>query len=83
MVKARQDPTVWELLTARPTVRRAIRVGLIVGTILVTINQWEAVTGDAPFDVLKVMLTYMVPYCVSSYSAVMAHLEFRKVDTES
>ncbi|WP_262695508.1 nitrate/nitrite transporter NrtS [Kordiimonas aquimaris] len=82
MDKGDHDPSVWELLTARATVRRATRVGLIVGTVLVTINQWEAVSGDAPFDVLKVILTYMVPYCVSSYSAVMAYLEFNKPNTD-
>ena len=42
----------------------------MVGTLLVIINQWEAVVGEASLDWLKVLLTYCVPYLVSTYTSV-------------
>jgi hypothetical protein len=51
---------------------RAIGVALVVGTILFAINQLDAVLrGDLTLVlVAKVALTYLVPYCVSTYSAL-------------
>jgi len=53
---------------------RAIGVALVVGTILFAINQLDAVLrGElTPTLVAKVALTYLVPYCVSTYSALQA-----------
>lgn len=52
----------------------AVRIAIVVGTILVLINH-----GDAVFQMtltanqlLKILLTYLVPYCVSTYSSVKA-----------
>lgn len=52
--------------------RRWFFVAAIVGTLLNLINQWEAVLGEAVLDYPKLMLTYVVPYCVSSMSAWQA-----------
>jgi hypothetical protein len=51
---------------------RAVGVALVVGTILFAINQLDAVLrGELTFVLAaKVALTYLVPYCVSTYSAV-------------
>ena len=49
----------------------AIWIALIVGTILNLINQGDKIFGTEGVDVLKCILTYMVPYCVATYSAVM------------
>ncbi|MCK0069620.1 nitrate/nitrite transporter NrtS [Kordiimonas laminariae] len=62
----------WQFVFEKKTVKRALKVALVVGTILVTINQWQALTGDVPLDIIKVILTYIVPYCVSSYSTATA-----------
>lgn len=63
---------------ARSTIKRGLFVGSIVGTILCLINQWQAiVVGSEPIDWLKVVLTYMVPYCVSSYSTAASLRDFR------
>jgi len=52
--------------------RRAIILALIVGTILNCINQApEIMDGQSP-NFLKIGLTFMVPYCVSIYSAMAA-----------
>ena len=55
-------------------VRRSSRVALVVGTILVAINYGDRlISGElAAGDVVKMVLTYCVPYCVSTYAAVAA-----------
>ncbi len=57
-------------------VRRSAKVGAIVGTILVSINQGDAILGLREADDLlwKIPMTYMVPYLVSSYASVSAIL---------
>jgi len=62
------------IVLSRPVMRNALKVALIVGTVLVLINQ-----GDKIFslslsyaNILQIALTYLVPYCVSTYSAVKA-----------
>jgi len=50
--------------------KRSIITALIVGTILNIINQGTNIlAGESPMWT-KLLLTYMVPYCVSLYSAV-------------
>jgi hypothetical protein len=44
-------------------------VALIVGTALNLINQWDAVTSNQVINYRKAILTYCVPYLVSSFSA--------------
>ena len=59
-------------LTHRPLVRTAALTAVVVGTILTSINQGNVLLqGDfAPQLVWKVPLTYCVPYCVSTWSAL-------------
>jgi hypothetical protein len=56
------------------TVKRALGVAAVVGPILTLINQPEAVLGldFGPWVLTKIALTFLVPYCVSSYSSVRA-----------
>ncbi len=58
--------------TRREVVLRSLRVALVVGTILVAINYTDRwLRGDlTPFDVFKMALTFLVPYCVSTYACV-------------
>ncbi len=63
----------WLCVAARPdVVRRSIKVCLIVGTLLVLINYLDrAMNGDLSLtDLVKMLLTYAVPYCVSTYVSV-------------
>ena len=67
--------TTWlEVATRKEIVSRSLRVALIVGTILVAINQGDAlVTREfAPDLVWKIPLTYLVPFSVSTYASVGA-----------
>jgi hypothetical protein len=45
-------------------------VALIVGTILNLINQGDAIFGAMTINWTKIVLTYVVPYAVSTYGAV-------------
>src|SRR4249920_4005227 len=47
---------------------------LVVGTILNLINQGDALFGPGPINWVKVLLTYLVPYTVSTYGAVSYRL---------
>jgi hypothetical protein len=50
-----------------PYLARAIVVMIIVGSVLNLINQSEALFQGAPLNFAKLLLTYVVPFCVSTY----------------
>lgn len=52
--------------------KRSLIVCLIVGTVLNGINQGPEIVGGEEISVLKVFLTYLVPYCVATYGAISA-----------
>ena len=63
-----QNPAFLGAITHPATVRRALTVSLVVGTILLAINQLDVLlAGDVP-PIWKIILTYLTPYAVSSYS---------------
>ena len=53
-------------------VRCALKVAVVVGTILNLINQGDVVWGEAELNTFKAGLTYCVPFCVSLFGAHMA-----------
>ena len=63
-----------ELATSRSIVRRALMYGLVVGAILITINHGDVILrGEVEADrYLKMVLTMLVPYTVSTLSSVQA-----------
>lgn len=66
----------FDLAMRRDVVLRGLKVGTIVGTLLAAINQGDAIlAGELQSAVLwKVAMTYLVPYCVSTYAGVEAIL---------
>ena len=57
---------------APATVRMALRVSLVVGTLLNLINHFDILLG-APLGTttgVQMALTYVVPYCVSTHGQV-------------
>ncbi len=56
----------------RATLRRSALVALLVGSVLNLINQPDGVFGETPLDLVKVILTYLVPFCVATYGAYAA-----------
>lgn len=68
----------WLGLAFSPPVRkRALKVALLVGCILAVINYGDRlISGTFEFrDLIKIAMTFLVPYCVSTYSAVSAMQE--------
>lgn len=55
--------------------RRSFLIALVVGAVLNLINQGDALLAGKPVDWLKILLTFAVPYCVSTYGAVSYHLK--------
>ncbi|MEP2990329.1 MAG: nitrate/nitrite transporter NrtS [Parasphingorhabdus sp.] len=60
------------------TMKRGVRVAIIVGTILVAINQGDLLLDGTLPAAWKLILTYLVPYSVSSYSSAMFIVELSK-----
>jgi hypothetical protein len=65
---------IWRYAVSDGVPKRSFIVALIVGTILNLINQGDAVFTGMPIDITKLLLTYLVPYCVSTYGAVSYRL---------
>lgn len=62
----------FKLLTDIPSVLKALKVALFVGTILLLINnpQLFHFEKNAEIHSNRILLTYIVPFCVSLYSSV-------------
>lgn len=54
--------------------RCSLNVALVVGSILNLINQGDAVLGLSPISWPKLLLTFLVPYFVSTYGAVASRM---------
>lgn len=64
----------WQCALSTQVVRRALKMALVVGSILVAINYGDRILDGsmALRDFVKVGITYCVPFCVSVYSAASA-----------
>lgn len=51
--------------------RNAVRIALVVGTLLNLINQGEAILYGPGVSWPHLLLNYLVPYLVASYSATV------------
>jgi len=63
----------WLTLAASSSViLRSLKVAMVVGTILVFINHADVIfNGELTVShLIKIILTYCVPYCVSTYASV-------------
>ena len=71
----------WLQLARTPhIVHRALKYAVGVGTVLIVINHGDALLrGDISLvRVLRMILTVIVPYCVSTASSVGAIVEHKK-----
>ena len=63
-------PPLAQLMFGDGTPKKAFLTALVVGTILTAINHGDTIIlGEWP-PVLKMFLTYCVPYCVTTWGAV-------------
>lgn len=70
--------TLLETVCQRSIVQAAIKVAIVVGTILNLINQGGRLIEGQPLSWFHVGLNYLVPYCVSSYSAARNEMRRRE-----
>lgn len=68
------DKTWWDIALEREVIKRSLKTSLIVGSILAMINHGDALLAlDMPLDrVIKMVLTYAVPYLVSTSASIGA-----------
>ncbi|MDE0157739.1 MAG: nitrate/nitrite transporter NrtS [Gammaproteobacteria bacterium] len=63
----------WLSIAARrDVVISSLKVCVVVGTVLVLINYFDRILAGtlSDIDYFKILLTYCVPYCVSTYASV-------------
>jgi len=66
----------WTLTKNAGIVTRSLKVAAVVGTILVLINYGDHLGSLTDRDLFKIFLTYLVPYCVSTYACVRTAMEY-------
>lgn len=64
---------IWRLATSDGIPGRSLKVAIVVGTALNVINQYDALLGTSSINWYKLMLTFAMPYAVSTYGAVAVH----------
>lgn len=74
----------FQIARSRPVVTTAIKLALIVGTVLALINHGPSMMRFSLSieNILQILVTYLVPYSVSTYSAVAAVLNQEARDGE-
>jgi hypothetical protein len=61
---------LWRCAVSDGIPRRSLAAAAVVGTVLNLINQGDALFTGRSIDWTKLALTYLVPYCVTTYGAV-------------
>ena len=67
----------FQIATTRSVVWRALMCAVVVGTILISINHGPKIVCNEVTHVcvIQMLLTYCVPYAVSTFSSVQAILK--------
>lgn len=68
----------FELYFSAEQVKRSLIISFIVGSLLNLINQGNAIFSSAEVNLLNILLTYAVPYCVSTIAAGQSKAKFLK-----
>ncbi|MCT4613467.1 MAG: nitrate/nitrite transporter NrtS [Marinifilaceae bacterium] len=69
-----------KLIFSKQVVRTAFKLSLIVGTILGLINHGPDIFAHTLSDsqIIQIMVTYLIPYSVSTYSSVCSIRNYEK-----
>ena len=70
-------PSFLTVACSRKIVSNALRISLVVGTVLNLINQGASIMSWSGISWGHVLLNFLVPYCVASYSATKNELDKR------
>ena len=63
-------PDFFELAFSDGTPHKAVMTALVVGTILAIINHGDFILKGESINYFKILLTYCVPYCVTTWGAI-------------
>ena len=69
-MKQTATPDFLQLALGDGTPKKALMTAIVVGTILTTINHGDDIIRGESFNFLKIILTYCVPYCVTTWGAI-------------
>ena len=69
-MKQTSTPDYLQLALGDGTPNKALMTAIVVGTILTTINHGDEILKGEYFNYLKIILTYCVPYCVTTWGAI-------------
>jgi hypothetical protein len=61
--------SLWQVICTRDNACAALKISAVVGTVLNLLNNGPAWWQGDAVSLWKLLLNYLVPYCVSSYSA--------------
>lgn len=67
----------FKIVMSRHIVVNALKIALVVGSLLNLVNQGESLLRGGSISWLHLALNYLVPYCVASYSATRNEIELR------
>ena len=74
MMSLREDiaspPSLTQMIWGDGTPKKAIYTALVVGTLLTAINQGDEILSGLTPPIWEVILTYCVPYCVTTWGAI-------------
>ena len=63
-------PDFFELAFSDGTPQKAVMTALVVGTLLAIINHGDFILKGESINFFKILLTYCVPYCVTTWGAI-------------
>lgn len=65
-----------EIITRKDIIKRSINISLCVGTVLALLNHGDKllINQITSSDVCKIIITYFVPFSVSTYSSLQNEL---------
>jgi len=63
---------------SRHIVHNALRIALVVGSLLNALNQGEALLAGSGIAWVHIAMNFVVPYCVATYSATKHALAKQK-----
>jgi uncharacterized membrane protein len=74
VTKSQKVPHFWSVAKRRSVAMRALRIASIVGIVLAIINHGDSLISQSysAATIFKIALTFLVPYCVSTFSSVLA-----------
>ena len=70
MMKQTATPDFFQLAFGDGTPKKALMTALVVGTILTSINHGDVILKGESINFFKILLTYCVPFCVTTWGAI-------------